>query len=71
MQRCHPILTLSLPQKQHAQLGLANPRGVLQNSLEYRTKFARRTANDLEHLGGRGLLLSRLSQFAGKERDLL
>ena len=49
---------------QHAELGLANARGVLQHGLEYRRQLAGRAGNDLQHLGGCGLLLQRFAQLA-------
>ena len=56
MQRDHAE-RVAVSQKQIAELGVANPRGVLQHRLKYRLQFARRAGDDLEHLGGRGLLL--------------
>ena len=51
--------------KQIAELGLADARRVLQHGLEHRLQFARRTGDDLQHLGGRGLLLQRLGEIVG------
>ena len=45
------------------ELCLADARGVLQHGLEHRLQLARRTADDVENLGGRGLLLQRLAQL--------
>ena len=45
-------------------------RRVLQNGLEYRFEIARRRADDLEHIGGRGLLLQRLAQLVEQARIL-
>ena len=54
-----------------AELGLANARGVGQHGLEHRLQLARRAADDLEHLGGRRLLLQRLGQLARARLHLL
>src|SRR6516165_8890796 len=48
---------------QHAELCLADAKCILQHGLKYRLKPARRTANDLQHLGGRLLLLQRLGEL--------
>ena len=40
------------------------PRRILQHRLEHRLQFARRAADDLQHLRGRRLLLQRLGQIA-------
>ena len=53
-----------LVDKQIAELGLADAHRVFEQALEHRPKGAWRTADDLQHLGGRGLLLQRLGQFA-------
>ena len=43
---------------------------VFQHGLEHRLKFAGRTTDDLEHLGGRGLLLQRFAQLVEQPRVL-
>ena len=40
-------------------MALADARSVLQHGLEHRLQFAGRRADDLEHVGGGGLLLQR------------
>ena len=57
-----------------AELGLADARRVLQHGLEHRLQLARRTGDDAQHLGGRGLLLeladSALAQLVEQPRVL-
>ena len=55
---------VSLPQPQVAELRLAEAHGVRQHGLEHRLEFAGRARDDLQHLGGRRLLLQRLGQLA-------
>jgi hypothetical protein len=62
---------------QCAELGAAEPGRVFQHGLENRLQLAGRTADDLQHLRGRGLLLKRLgeslpglSEFAGPDFEL-
>jgi hypothetical protein len=47
----------SLAEVHRAELGLAKPRCVLQHRLKYGLKFARRAADDLQHLRSCRLLL--------------
>src|SRR5262249_25974629 len=54
---------IALAQPQDAELGLTDARGILQHRLKYRLQIAGRRADDAQHLGGRGLLLQRLSEF--------
>ena len=42
---------------QDAEMGLTEPRRVFQHSIEHWSKFARRAADDPQHLRCRGLLL--------------
>src|SRR6476646_5000904 len=56
---------------QHAKLGLADAKGVLQDGGEDRLEPAGRVRYDAQHLRSRCLLLSCLRQFAGKKVDLL
>ena len=60
-----------LVDKQIAERGLANAHCVFEQAPEHRPKDAWRTADYLEYLGSRGLLLSRRRQFARKCADLL
>src|SRR5262245_35630782 len=51
-------------QVQYAELGLADAHRVRQDRLKYWLQLARRVRDDLQHVGGRGLLLQRLSELA-------
>src|SRR5262245_31340097 len=55
--------SVSIVQAQSAKLSVAEPCCVRQHGLENRLQLSRRTADDLQHLRGRGLLLQRLGQF--------
>ena len=48
---------------QHHVINTANPRGTLDDGVEYRLHVGRRAAVMAEHLGGRRLVLQRLAQF--------
>src|SRR5262245_1795828 len=45
-------------------IGLAQTSRRLEQRVEYFRKIERRTADDLDHIGSRRLLLQRLSEFA-------
>src|SRR6516164_6761333 len=55
---------------QSPEIGCTNARCIFQHRLENRLQFAGRTADDTEHLGGRGLLLQRLAQLVKQPRVL-
>ena len=55
---------------QHAKLGMAQTRGVLQCGLKHRLQLAGGRADDAQHFRGRGLLLQRLAQLALEQREL-
>src|SRR5262245_13988894 len=57
---------VSVAKEQCGKFGIANARCVCQHRIEYRLQFAGRTADDLQHFGGRGLALARLTEFAGE-----
>src|SRR5262249_33531017 len=74
----HSAESLALAQVERAKLGLADAHRVCQHGLKYRLKLAPRTADDLEHLGGRALLLQclgkvppRLGELTGARLKLL
>ena len=46
-------------------VGLAKPRRGLDQRLQHGREVERRAADDLEHVGGRGLLLQGFAEFAG------
>jgi hypothetical protein len=52
---------ISVPEVEIAELSLAEPPRILQDRLEHRLQFAGRARNDLQHLGGGGLLCQRLA----------
>ena len=52
------------------QTCLAQPRRQLDKRVEDGLQIKARTADDLEHIASRGLLLQGLVPFAGKPRDL-
>ena len=54
-----------------AKIGFADAGRVLQHRLEHWLQIAGRTGDDLEHLGGRSLLLQRLVTFASGLVELL
>ena len=52
------------------ELRLADARRILQHGLEHRFQFPRRAGDDLQHLGGRGLLLQQITQLVEQPRVL-
>src|SRR5262245_6018486 len=56
--------------KHRSKLGVTNVHRVFQHSIEDRLQFAWRTADDLEHIGGGGLLLKRFTQLIEQPRVL-
>ena len=63
--------SIALIQVQIAELGAADAYRVGQHGREHRLQVARRAGDDLEHLGGRGLLLPSLSELAPACFELL
>ena len=57
--RYHPEV-ISFVKEQRTELRLADTRRILQHGPEHRFQFPRRARDDLEHVGGRGLLLQRI-----------
>ena len=55
--------SVSLAESQQHVIDPTNPRGALDNGVEYRLHVRGRAADDAEHLGGRRLMLQRLAQF--------
>src|SRR5262245_9256173 len=53
-----------------AEPGLANAHCIGQHGLEHRLKLAGRAGDDLQHLGGRGLLLQRLGKVPPRFGEL-
>src|SRR5262249_44066795 len=54
---------VTLDSVQKSEFSVAEACRVRQHGLEHRLKLARRTADDLQHLGGCRLLLQRLGEF--------
>src|SRR5262249_3278280 len=61
---------IAVIEQQVAEAGLADANSVLQHGLEHGLQFSRRTADDLEHVGGGGLLLQGLAQLVEQPRVL-
>ena len=59
--RSHPESS-SFGQEEIAEAGLADAHRVRQHALKHRLQLARRTGDDPQHLGGRGLVLQRLGK---------
>src|SRR5262245_36277204 len=60
--RCARVKYFTIVEPQHAELGVADTGGVLQNRIKHRPQLARRARDDLQYLRGRGLLLQRLGK---------
>ena len=54
---CAPPGSVALAQEQIAELGLAQRAPRIRQRVEHRLQIERRAADDLEHVGGGGLLL--------------
>jgi hypothetical protein len=68
--RRYRTISVTLKAEERAELGLAYTHRVLQRGLEHRLQLTRRSADDLEYVGGRGLLLKRLAQLIKQPRIL-
>src|SRR5512144_3082155 len=60
----------TLGAEEDAEVGFTYPHCVRQHSVKDRIEFARRRADDLEHVGGGRLLLQRLTQLVEQSRVL-
>src|SRR5262249_21202829 len=58
----HVAKAIAFIEVEHPELGPADASCARQHCLEHRLQFARRAADDLQHLRGRGLLLQRLGE---------
>ena len=54
-----------------SHIGIAQPRCRLSQGVENRLQIVGRTADDLEHIGGRRLLLVSLAQLAPESVELI
>src|SRR5262245_44967219 len=61
---------IAFVEQQVAEAGLTDANSVLKHSLEHWPQFTWRIADDLEHVGGGGLLLQRLAQLVQQPRVL-
>src|SRR5262249_48509803 len=68
--RRYRTINVTLEAEERAELGLADAHRVLQHGLKHRLQLTRRSADNLEYVGGRGLLLQRLPQFVEQPRVL-
>ena len=60
---CGKRIVLTLPAPQNSLFGPAKPRRSFDQSVEHGLQIESRAADDLEHVGGGGLLLQRLAQL--------
>ena len=68
-QRKRKLVAFAKPQV--AELGFADAGRIFQHRLEYRLQLAGRAGDDLQHFGGRGLLLQRLGEIVGALAQLV
>ena len=69
---CARQVILPFPQPEHVgMIGLTEPTGRLDNPVEDRLHFGWRTADNIEHLARRSLLLQRFLQLARSRLHLL
>ena len=62
--------TLTIVGVERAEGSPAQPHRLFQHRVEHRRQIAGRGVDDLQHLGGRGLLLQRLALFGDQPRVL-
>ena len=67
---CRPPKVRALAPKQEGGFRLAQPSSRLHQCVEHCLQIERRTADDLEHVGGGRLLLKRFAQFVEQPRVL-
>ena len=67
---CRPPKVRALAPKQEGGFRVAQPTSRHHQCVEHCLQIERRTADDLEHVGGRRLLLKRLAQFIEQPRVL-
>src|SRR5262249_52624780 len=61
----------SFSQENRRVVCIAQPRGALDEGVQYLLQIERRAADDLEHVGGGGLLLQRFAQIVGALSQLV
>ena len=67
---CDVAEAVVLAKHQDSKVGFADPRRAFQNNLKYWLQVTGRRADDLEHVGGGGLLLQRFAQLVEQPRVL-
>ena len=65
-----PMIGIAVPSEDDSSMCSAQPRRGIDKAVQHRLQIEGRPANDLEHVGGRGLLLQRLAQLAPEPRNL-
>src|SRR5262249_1251528 len=58
-----PVVDLAVATEQPRMVCIAKARGRFDESVQYHLQIESRAADDLEHIGGRGLLLQGFTQF--------
>src|SRR6476659_8928189 len=71
IKQCCRMKQAAFKTEQHTKLRPANAGSVLEHRPENRPQIAWRVGDDLQHLGGRGLLLTRFRQLLREPLDLL
>src|SRR5262249_50842685 len=66
----HEVEELAVEPVDKTELALTELRRALRNHVEHRLGVHRRATDDLEHVGGSNLLLTRLFQFVGEPRGI-
>ena len=66
--RSKPIIA-TFPVSYRSEVGLAQPTGRPEQRIEHGLKVKCRTADNLEHVGSRGLLLQRLREQLSRVRE--
>src|SRR5262249_18492101 len=67
---CDPAKQVTITKKQRAEFRLANMDCISEHCLENGFQLGGRTADDLQHLGCRALLLPRLGEFTSQAVEL-
>src|SRR5262249_52055392 len=67
----HKVEELAVEPVHKAELAIAEPPSALGNHVEHRLDVGRGAADDLEHVGGSNLLLTRLAQLSTAIVELL
>src|SRR5204863_441089 len=68
--QCHSMQSFAIKAVHLPEGGFAQPCRLVENRFEYRCEIAGRAVDDLQYLGGRGLLLQRLARLGQEPRVL-